>query len=40
MFAHLPFSSPAQAKGSREEAEALVGLEVFKALGFALKIAV
>ena len=29
-----------QAKGSREEAEALVGLEVFKALGFALKIAV
>ena len=29
-----------QSKGSREEAEALVGLEVYKALGHALKITV
>jgi hypothetical protein len=29
-----------QAKGSKEEAEALVGLEVYKALAGALKIAV
>jgi hypothetical protein len=29
----------AQAKGSRDEAEALVGLEVFKSIAHALKIA-
>ena len=29
-----------QAKGSREEAEALVGMEVLKSLAFALKVSI
>jgi hypothetical protein len=29
-----------QAKGSKEEAEAIIGLEVYKALAYALKITV